>query len=43
MKAIFKREEVFKGRHADTAPDILMEPEVGYSLTHARSAIEDAD
>jgi len=43
VKAIFKREEIFKGRYADTAPDILMEPEVGYSLTHARSAIEDAD
>ena len=43
VKAINKREEVFKGKHADLAPDILMEPEVGYSLTHARSAIEDAD
>jgi len=42
VKAIYKREEVFKGRHADTAPDVLMEPEVGYSLTHAKSAIEDA-
>jgi predicted AlkP superfamily phosphohydrolase/phosphomutase len=43
VKAIYKRQEVFKGKHADLAPDILMEPEVGYSLTHARSAIEDAD
>ncbi len=43
VKAIFKKEEVFKGRHADTAPDILMEPAEGYSLTHAKSAIEDAD
>jgi predicted AlkP superfamily phosphohydrolase/phosphomutase len=43
VKAIFKREEIFKGRHADTAPDILMEPAEGYSLTHAKSAIEDAD
>jgi len=43
VKAIYKREEVFKGKHADTAPDILMEPEVGYSLTHAKSALEDAD
>jgi predicted AlkP superfamily phosphohydrolase/phosphomutase len=43
VKAIYKREEVFKGRYADTAPDILMEPEVGYSLTHAKSALEDAD
>ncbi|HYG72956.1 MAG TPA: alkaline phosphatase family protein, partial [Actinomycetota bacterium] len=43
VKAIYKREEVFKGKYADTAPDILMEPEVGYSLTHARTALEDAD
>jgi predicted AlkP superfamily phosphohydrolase/phosphomutase len=43
VKAIFKREEIFKGKHADTAPDILMEPAEGYSLTHAKSAIEDAD
>ncbi len=43
VKAIYKREEVFKGKHADTAPDILMEPAEGYSLTHAKSAIEDAD
>jgi predicted AlkP superfamily phosphohydrolase/phosphomutase len=43
VKAIYRREEIFKGKHADLAPDILMEPEVGYSLTHARSAIEDAD
>src|SRR5439155_11649867 len=43
VKAIFKREEVFKGKHADSAPDIIMEPAEGYSLTHAKSAIEDAD
>jgi hypothetical protein len=29
------------GQHADTAPVILMEPEVGYSLTHAKTALED--
>ena len=43
VKAIFKREEIFKGKYADNAPDILMEPAEGYSLTHAKSAIEDAD
>jgi len=43
IEAIHKREEVFSGKHADAAPDILMEPAEGYSLTHARSAIEDAD
>ncbi|HYH28596.1 MAG TPA: alkaline phosphatase family protein [Actinomycetota bacterium] len=37
------REEVFTGRHVETAPDIVLEPARGYSLTHARSAIEDAD
>jgi predicted AlkP superfamily phosphohydrolase/phosphomutase len=43
VKTIYKREEVFKAKRAHTAPDILMEPEVGYSLMHAKSAIEDAD
>ena len=43
VKAIYKREEVFKGKFAEQAPDILMEPAEGYSLTHAKSAIEDAD
>jgi predicted AlkP superfamily phosphohydrolase/phosphomutase len=43
IAAIHKREEVFSGKHADAAPDILMVPAEGYSLTHARSAIEDAD
>jgi predicted AlkP superfamily phosphohydrolase/phosphomutase len=43
VKEIHKREEVFKGRFADTAPDILMVPNDGYSLTHAKSALEDAD
>jgi predicted AlkP superfamily phosphohydrolase/phosphomutase len=43
IREISKREEVFKGRFSDTAPDILMVPEEGYSLTHAKSALEDAD
>jgi hypothetical protein len=43
VKAIFKREDIFKGAFADKAPDILMEPAEGFSLTHAKSAIEDAD
>jgi predicted AlkP superfamily phosphohydrolase/phosphomutase len=43
VKAIYKREEIFKGEYASTAPDILMEPAEGYSLTHAKTAIEDAD
>ena len=43
VKAIAKREEVFKGTFAEQAPDILMVPNEGYSLTHAKSSIEDAD
>jgi predicted AlkP superfamily phosphohydrolase/phosphomutase len=42
VKRIYRRDEVFKGKHADAAPDILMQPAEGYSLTHAKSAIEDA-
>ena len=41
--AVRRREEVFHGRHVDTAPDIVLEPAPLYSLTHARSVIEDAD
>jgi predicted AlkP superfamily phosphohydrolase/phosphomutase len=41
--AVKRREDVFTGRHVDTAPDILLEPAPLYSLTHARSVIEDAD
>jgi hypothetical protein len=33
VKEIYRREEIFKGKHADTARDILMEPAEGYSLT----------
>jgi predicted AlkP superfamily phosphohydrolase/phosphomutase len=40
---VLPREEVFKGRHAETAPDILLEPAPLYSLTHARSMVEQAD
>ncbi len=40
---IHRREEIFKGRYMEQAPDILMVPAEGYSLTHAKSAIEDAD
>ena len=43
VKAIFKREQIFTGRNAATAPDILMEPAEQYSLTHAKTAVEKAD
>jgi predicted AlkP superfamily phosphohydrolase/phosphomutase len=40
---VWRREEVFKGRYAARAPDLLVEPAPLYSLTHARSAVEEAD
>ncbi|MGH2766065.1 MAG: alkaline phosphatase family protein [Actinomycetota bacterium] len=43
IRRVFRREDVFTGRHAETAPDILFEPAPLYSLTHARSMVEDAD
>jgi predicted AlkP superfamily phosphohydrolase/phosphomutase len=43
VKEIHKREDVFAGKFVDEAPDIMMVPAEGYSLTHAKSAIEDAD
>jgi predicted AlkP superfamily phosphohydrolase/phosphomutase len=38
-----RREEVFAGTYVETAPDIVLEPAPGYSLTHARAPVEDAD
>ena len=43
VKEIFKREDIFKGKFADKAPDILMVPAEQYSLTHAKTAVEKAD
>jgi predicted AlkP superfamily phosphohydrolase/phosphomutase len=43
VKEIHKREDVFKGKFADQAPDILMVPAEQYSLTHAKSSVEKAD
>jgi predicted AlkP superfamily phosphohydrolase/phosphomutase len=40
---VLRREDVFTGRFAETAPDIVLEPAPLYSLTHARSMVEDAD
>jgi predicted AlkP superfamily phosphohydrolase/phosphomutase len=39
---VWRREEIFKGRFADQAPDLLLEPSALYSLTHAREMIEPA-
>ena len=43
INRVLRREDVFTGRHAETAPDILLEPAPLYSLTHAKSMVEDAD
>jgi predicted AlkP superfamily phosphohydrolase/phosphomutase len=40
---IWRGEEIFKGKNADRAPDLLLEPAPLYSLTHAKSAVEPAD
>ena len=37
IKAIDKREQIFKGESADRAPDITTVPAEGYSLAHAKS------
>jgi predicted AlkP superfamily phosphohydrolase/phosphomutase len=40
---VWRREEAFKGRFAEEAPDLLLEAAPLYSLTHARTAVEPAD
>jgi predicted AlkP superfamily phosphohydrolase/phosphomutase len=40
---VWRREEVFKGRFAELAPDLLLDPAPLYSLTHARTAVGPAD
>jgi predicted AlkP superfamily phosphohydrolase/phosphomutase len=43
FRRVLRREEVFKGKYAETAPDVLLEPAPLYSLTHARTMAEPAD
>ena len=43
IRKIYRKEEVLSGRFLDTAPDLLLVPAPLYSLTHARTMIEDAD
>src|SRR5207244_11958775 len=43
VERVWRREEVFKGRFADEAPDLLLEPAPLYSLTHAKTVVEPAD
>ena len=40
---IYRKEEVLSGRFLDTAPDLLLVPAPFYSLTHAKTAVEEAD
>ena len=43
VKKVWRREELLKGRFLEQAPDLIFEPAPLYSLTHAKSALEDAD
>jgi len=43
IKKIYRKEEVLSGVFLDTAPDLLLVPAPLYSLTHAKSMVEDAD
>jgi predicted AlkP superfamily phosphohydrolase/phosphomutase len=43
IRKIYRKEEVLSGRFLDTAPDLLLVPAPLYSLTHAKTMVEDAD
>jgi len=43
VKKVWRREELFKGKFLESAPDLIFEPAPLYSLTHAKSAVETAD
>jgi predicted AlkP superfamily phosphohydrolase/phosphomutase len=43
VKKVWRREELFKGKFLDEAPDLIFEPAPLYSLTHAKTAVEAAD
>jgi predicted AlkP superfamily phosphohydrolase/phosphomutase len=43
IKKVLRKEEVLEGRFLNAAPDLLLVPAFGYSLTHARTMIEPAD
>lgn len=40
---VLRREEIFKGPHTDLAPDLILQAAPLFSLSHARSVVEDAD
>jgi predicted AlkP superfamily phosphohydrolase/phosphomutase len=43
VKKVWRREELFKGKFLDEAPDLIFEPAPLYSLTHAKTSVEAAD
>jgi predicted AlkP superfamily phosphohydrolase/phosphomutase len=43
IQKIYRKEEVLSGRFLDSAPDLLLVPAPFYSLTHAKTMVEDAD
>ena len=43
IQKIYRKEEVLSGKFLDTAPDLLLVPAPFYSLTHAKTMVEDAD
>lgn len=43
IQKIYRKEEVLSGAFLDTAPDLLLVPAPFYSLTHAKTMVEDAD
>ena len=43
IKTIYYKEEVLSGRFLEEAPDLILVPAPFYSLTHAKSAVEEAD
>lgn len=43
IKKIYRKEEVLSGKYLDWGPDLVLVPAPFYSLTHARTAVEDAD
>lgn len=40
---IYRKEEVMSGEFLDEAPDLILVPSALYSLTHAKTAVEEAD
>ncbi len=43
IRKVYRKEELLSGRFLDVAPDLLLVPATFYSLTHAKTMVEDAD